>query len=176
MDDSVVVVDKPSSIPVHPCGRYRHNSILFMLKREHGFKDLHVVHRLDRLTSGVLIFARTPQAARALELQIRGRMVQKEYICRVRGEFPEGIVDCNEPVKIFNHKLGLCSVDRVEGKNRSLPLKELPIRMAKVLFDVSQILAECIKSESIYNILDFPYPMIPCIQEHSGEKPEEGVE
>ena len=88
-DDEVVVVDKPPSIPVHPCGRYRHNSILFILAKEEGFKSLHTVHRLDRLTSGLLMFGRNPRKAREMEQQIRNRLVLKEYVCRVDGEFPE---------------------------------------------------------------------------------------
>ena len=32
-DDEVVVVDKPASMPVHPCGRYRHNSVIFILAK-----------------------------------------------------------------------------------------------------------------------------------------------
>ena len=39
-DGEVVVVNKPSSIPVHPCGRYRHNSITFILASEHGLLNL----------------------------------------------------------------------------------------------------------------------------------------
>jgi 23S rRNA-/tRNA-specific pseudouridylate synthase len=57
-NDDIVVVNKPSSIPVHPCGRYRHNSVVFLLGREHGLKNLHTVHRIDRLTSGILMFAK----------------------------------------------------------------------------------------------------------------------
>lgn len=35
-----VVIDKPSSIPVHPCGRYRHNSIIYILAKEYGLNHL----------------------------------------------------------------------------------------------------------------------------------------
>ena len=44
--------------------------------------------RLDRLTSGLLMFGRNPGKAREMETQIRTRQVKKEYICRVEGEFP----------------------------------------------------------------------------------------
>jgi 23S rRNA-/tRNA-specific pseudouridylate synthase len=50
------------------------------------------VHRLDRLTSGVLLFARTQQAAQRLFAQISGRDVRKQYLCRVRGIFPEYVL------------------------------------------------------------------------------------
>ena len=46
------------------------------------------VHRLDRLTSGLLIFAKSVGSARRFEKQIKARLVSKEYLCRVQGEFP----------------------------------------------------------------------------------------
>ena len=49
---------------------------------------LHFFYRLDRLTSGLLLFGRNPKKAREMEQQIRTRQVQKEYVCRVEGEFP----------------------------------------------------------------------------------------
>ena len=73
---------------VHPCGRYRHNTVVFILAKEHGLKNLRTIHRLDRLTSGLLLFGRNPKKAREMEQQIRTRQVQKEYVCRVEGEFP----------------------------------------------------------------------------------------
>jgi RluA family pseudouridine synthase len=110
-DDNVIVVDKPSSIPVHPCGRYRHNTVLFILSKEQGLRNLRTAHRLDRLTSGVLIIAKNLSTAQKLEAEIRNRDIQKEYVCRVKGEFPEGDVDCNEPILIVSHKLGVSKVD-----------------------------------------------------------------
>jgi len=47
------------------------------------------VHRLDRLTSGVLIFSRSPSKVTELQEKIQAHEVTKEYVCRVRGEFPE---------------------------------------------------------------------------------------
>ena len=49
---------------------------------------LFLIYRLDRLTSGLLLFGRNPKKAREMEQQIRTRQVQKEYVCRVDGEFP----------------------------------------------------------------------------------------
>lgn len=110
-DEDLVVVNKPASIPVHPCGRYRHNSLVFILAKEFGLKHLNTVHRLDRLTSGLLLLGRNPQKARAMEQQIRGRRVQKEYLCRVQGQFPPDPIVCREPIEILSHKIGICLVD-----------------------------------------------------------------
>ncbi len=75
-------------LQVHPCGRYRHNTVVFILAKEHNLKNLRTIHRLDRLTSGILLFGRTTKKARLMELHIRNRQVQKEYVCRVEGKFP----------------------------------------------------------------------------------------
>ncbi|XP_037048058.1 uncharacterized protein C18B11.02c-like isoform X4 [Bradysia coprophila] len=110
MDDDIVVVNKPASIPVHPCGRYRHNTVVFILAKEYNLKNLRTIHRLDRLTSGLLLFGRSPKKARQMEHQIRNRQVQKEYVCRVEGEFPEGSIECKEPIEVVSYKIGVCKV------------------------------------------------------------------
>lgn len=110
MDDDIVVVNKPASIPVHPCGRYRHNTVVFILAKEYNLKNLRTIHRLDRLTSGLLLFGRSPKKARQMEHQIRNRQVQKEYVCRVEGEFPEGTIECKEPIEVVSYKIGVCKV------------------------------------------------------------------
>ncbi|XP_061599438.1 RNA pseudouridylate synthase domain-containing protein 2 [Cololabis saira] len=110
-DGEVLVVNKPASIPVHPCGRFRHNTVIFILGKERGISELHTVHRLDRLTSGVLLFARTLETSQKLDQKVRDRQLEKEYVCRVEGEFPEDEVICEEPILVVSFKIGLCRVD-----------------------------------------------------------------
>ncbi|XP_068582583.1 pseudouridylate synthase RPUSD2 [Cebidichthys violaceus] len=110
-DGEVLVVNKPASIPVHPCGRFRHNTVIFILGKERGISELHTVHRLDRLTSGVLLFARTLETSKKLDQLVRDRQLEKEYVCRVEGEFPEGELICEEPILVVSFKIGLCRVD-----------------------------------------------------------------
>lgn len=108
--DDLIVVDKPPSIPVHPCGRYRHNSVVFILAKEFDLKNLRTIHRLDRLTSGLLLFGRTVKKARQLEHEIRSRLVSKEYVCRVEGQFPSEPIVCEEPIEVVSYKIGVCRV------------------------------------------------------------------
>jgi len=110
LSDELVVLDKPCSLPVHPCGRYRHNTVVFILAKEYNLKNLRTIHRLDRLTSGLLMFGRNPKKARELEQQIRNREVRKEYVCRVEGEFPPGRTECSQPVEVVSYKIGVCKV------------------------------------------------------------------
>jgi len=110
LSEDLVVLDKPCSLPVHPCGRYRHNTVVFILAKEYNLKNLRTIHRLDRLTSGLLMFGRNPKKARDMEQQIRNRQVLKEYVCRVEGEFPEGVTECTQPVEVVSYKIGVCKV------------------------------------------------------------------
>ena len=128
IDQDLVVIDKPPSIPVHPCGRYRYNTVAYILAKEHNLKFLKTIHRLDRLTSGVLMFGRTPKKAHEMEQQIRSRNVQKMYLCLVEGEFPlsadpekdskttSNVVSCSMPIEVVSHKIGVCRVSP-EGKH-----------------------------------------------------------
>ncbi|KAM4665108.1 pseudouridylate synthase RPUSD2 [Discoglossus pictus] len=109
--DELVVVDKPSSLPVHPCGRFRHNTVIFILGKEHNLKELHTIHRLDRMTSGVLMFAKTLEVSKKIDEQVRERQLEKEYVCRVCGEFPKETLTCEEPILVVSYKIGVCRVD-----------------------------------------------------------------
>ena len=51
--------------------------------------NYYVVHRIDRLTSGIVIFAKTKEVSQDLTRQITKREVLKEYVCRVVGKFPK---------------------------------------------------------------------------------------
>ncbi|XP_060801859.1 pseudouridylate synthase RPUSD2 isoform X1 [Amyelois transitella] len=124
IDEDIVVVNKPASIPVHPCGRYRHNTVVFILAKEYNLKNLRTIHRLDRLTSGLLLFGRSPKKARQMEHQIRNRQVQKEYVCRVDGLFPEEEIECQEPIEVVSYKIGVCKVSP-KGKDCSTMFKRL---------------------------------------------------
>ncbi|KAG2173254.1 hypothetical protein INT43_004628 [Umbelopsis isabellina] len=113
--DGYIVIDKPGSIPVHPSGRYRHNTVLHILQKEHNIPKLYPINRLDRLTSGIMLIATSPQKAKEFEQQMSTRTIRKEYVCKVNGEFPAGRIECNEPIKTISFKLGLNCV-HPEGK------------------------------------------------------------
>ncbi|CAA7021469.1 unnamed protein product [Microthlaspi erraticum] len=96
-EPDVVAVCKPASVPVHPCGQYRKNTVVGILDAEHDLGPLFPIHRLDRLVSGLLIIARTAAKADFFRLEIEGGMVKKRYIAKVIGVFPEDerVVDAN---------------------------------------------------------------------------------
>lgn len=123
-DENYLVIDKPPSMPVHPCGLYYNNSVLNILSNEYKKSNLHVIHRLDRLTSGVLMFAKSSEKSRDMHNDISLRDVDKEYICRVEGNFPEDTIICNKPIKKFIHKIGVNLVHS-QGKVAFTQFKKL---------------------------------------------------
>lgn len=98
-NDDFVVVSKPPSLPIHPCGTYRRNTLQFVLKAFHGLDNLHVVHRLDKETSGLVIMAKNSKFAASFCAEIKEHKVQKTYLAEVDGTFPNNITESRE--KIF---------------------------------------------------------------------------
>lgn len=124
-DDDIIVINKPSGVPVHPAGRYKYNSVIEIMKSDRGMHFMpYPCNRLDRLTSGIMFIAKSVKAAEALGLKIRQRTVRKEYIARVAGYFPDGEVVCDQPILQISPKLGLNRV-RANGKSARTVFKRL---------------------------------------------------
>jgi RluA family pseudouridine synthase len=83
-DDSILVVDKPAGIPVLPDG-WEKGAPYLVKQLEEQFGKVWVVHRLDKITSGVLVFARTAEAHRTLNMQFERHEVRKIYHAIVVG-------------------------------------------------------------------------------------------
>ncbi|KAI8380615.1 hypothetical protein EDC96DRAFT_550823 [Choanephora cucurbitarum] len=117
-DERLLVVNKPGSIQVHPGGRFRHNTVLHILRKEYGFDRLFPSNRLDIMTSGLMIICKDPLTANQLGLQMRSREIEKEYLCRVSGEFPTQPVLCQAPIQTLSYAVSLNYV-HPEGKPSS---------------------------------------------------------
>ncbi|GAB7347149.1 hypothetical protein MBLNU459_g3268t3 [Dothideomycetes sp. NU459] len=124
-DDDIIVINKPAGMPVHPAGRYNYNSIVEVMRAErgHGFNPM-PCNRLDRLTSGIMFIAKHRKAAEDITAQIMARTVKKEYVARVKGEFPDGEIVCEQPILQISPKLGLNRV-RANGKEARTVFKKL---------------------------------------------------
>jgi len=93
-DHQILLVDKPSGLLSVP-GKGEQLADCLIARIQAVFPEALLVHRLDRDTSGVMIFALTPHAQRHLGLQFEKRQVKKTYIARVYGKVDnrEGTVD-----------------------------------------------------------------------------------
>lgn len=83
-DEHVLVVDKPAGLPVLPDG-WEKDSPYLVNHLEEEFGKVFIVHRLDKITSGVMVFARTAEAHRALNMQFEAHEAQKTYHALVEG-------------------------------------------------------------------------------------------
>lgn len=86
-DDALIAINKPSGLLVHPSwiAPRRTPNCVSIIKRYLDGATVHTVHRLDRATSGVLLFAKDKDAARQLNEDFAERRVRKTYLCVVRG-------------------------------------------------------------------------------------------
>jgi tRNA pseudouridine32 synthase/23S rRNA pseudouridine746 synthase len=78
-DEELLVADKPHFLPVTPTGRYVQQTLLTRLKRRTGIASLTPVHRLDRETAGLTLFAIRPESRDAYQRLFRERSVEKVY-------------------------------------------------------------------------------------------------
>jgi len=117
-DHEVVLVDKPAGLLSVP-GKGPHLADCLITRLQKVFPQALLIHRLDRDTSGVMIFGLTPHAQRHLGLQFEKRTTKKTYVARVWGEMSEktGTVDLplcadwpNRPLQHVDHENGRAAV------------------------------------------------------------------
>ena len=98
-DDAVMVINKPAGLVVHPgSGNYTGtllNGVAYYLKQQNPQLDENVlpryglVHRIDKNTSGLLLMAKTSQAAAFLSKQFFDHTIERKYIALVWGDFEQ---------------------------------------------------------------------------------------
>jgi 23S rRNA (cytosine1962-C5)-methyltransferase len=80
-DDHLLAVNKPAGLNTHAPGPYGGEGLYDWLRhREPRWANLAIIHRLDKETSGVMVFAKTPLASRSLTAQFTNRTVRKKYL------------------------------------------------------------------------------------------------
>ncbi|CAD6198777.1 unnamed protein product [Caenorhabditis auriculariae] len=122
--DDLLVVDKPPSLPVHACGQYAIHTVLGQLRVNEGRTGLRVLHRLDRTTSGILMFAKNYETDLEFKSTLKQGDWTKEYVCRVEGAFPEEELTCDEPIAPLVLSMGIQCV-RKDGKSAHSSFKRL---------------------------------------------------
>ena len=100
--DGLIALSKPGGISVHPAGAHHHLTVVELFARKEAEASsgggqrgapLHVIHRIDRVTSGVLLLARSRARAQAVSAALQNEpgaaKVRKRYVALVAGVFPE---------------------------------------------------------------------------------------
>lgn len=87
-DDLILVIDKPAGVAVHGGSGVAHGAIERLRAARPDARFLELAHRLDRETSGVLMFGKKRSSLLHLHAQLRERLAEKRYLAIVHGRFP----------------------------------------------------------------------------------------
>jgi 23S rRNA pseudouridine1911/1915/1917 synthase len=96
-DARVLVIAKPGDIVTHPSKRGPWSSLVGAVREYLHGPAVHLVFRLDRETSGVVVFAKEAATARTLQMAVERRAVEKVYLAVLHGEW-EGSRRVREPL------------------------------------------------------------------------------
>ncbi|EGR30574.1 hypothetical protein IMG5_129080 [Ichthyophthirius multifiliis] len=127
-DENYLVVSKPPYMCVHASGGHLHNTLIDILKYQMNYKNqLFTLHRLDKLTSGILILGKNKE----ISIKFQEEKIKKKYYARVEGNFfpekqdQEEII-CERNIACQSRKEGkyLCS-DNKEGKYSKTIFKKI---------------------------------------------------
>jgi 23S rRNA pseudouridine955/2504/2580 synthase len=104
-DKRLLVIDKPPGVAVHGGSGISHGVIELLRAARPDLKDLSLVHRLDRETSGCLVIAKKRSALRALHEKFREGTVEKNYLALVAGDWQHGEQVIDAPL-LVTHRQG----------------------------------------------------------------------
>ena len=133
-DPDLLAVDKPPHLVVQEGTAFPGISLPIAIARQWGEVvpgPLEPVHRLDRETSGTLVFARHPAAARACQRQFEAGTVHKEYVAVVHGAFPAGSSLVEAPI-------GPATLSRIAARRTVVAAGSRGARAARTTFELLQ--------------------------------------
>ena len=105
-DKRLLVIDKPAGLAVHGGSGISHGAIELLRAARPDLRDLSLVHRLDRETSGCLVIAKKRSALRALHEKFRQGIVEKNYLALVVGDWQLGEQLIDRPLLVTHRKGG----------------------------------------------------------------------
>lgn len=117
-DEDFLAIDKPAGVAVHGGSGLAHGLIEALRAARPELKELELVHRLDRETSGCLLVAKRRSVLRSLHAQLREREMDKRYLALVCGRWTLGTKKLDMPLKT-NEKRGGERVVRVHPEGQS---------------------------------------------------------
>jgi 23S rRNA pseudouridine1911/1915/1917 synthase len=90
-DERLVVVNKPGDVVCHPSKHGPWSSLVGAVRERLGLATVHLVFRLDRETSGVVVLAKDPRTASRLQTAMQERKVGKAYLAILTGDLPDPV-------------------------------------------------------------------------------------
>ena len=117
-DKGLIVLNKPAGIAVHGGSGLNYGVIEAFRQMRPLCKEIELVHRLDRDTSGLLMIAKKRSMLRHLHEALRGDGVDKRYMALVRGRWPASRKQVDAPLQKSNVRSGERMVEvNPEGKD-----------------------------------------------------------
>lgn len=116
-DEAIVVVSKPAPLPMHPGGRFKRNTLDYLLTLTYAPHLPRPAHRLDANTSGLVVCSRTRRFAARLQPQFEAGTVEKVYLARVRGRAPQAEFACEARIGDEPGPAGNRAIDPLKGKS-----------------------------------------------------------
>jgi 23S rRNA pseudouridine1911/1915/1917 synthase len=118
-DESLLMVDKPAGLPMHPTATYHKHTLSYLLRETYdadgcGFAP-RIAHRLDRETSGIVACAKTLDAERKLKRGFEQHRVEKSYLAIVRGDLPDDTGEITLPMAPVREGLHVLMEVREDG-------------------------------------------------------------
>lgn len=101
-DDALIALSKSGNLPTSPSGKYFKNTLVSLIKAQFGWKKLYTLHRLDRETSGVIVFAKRHEIAQTMSEHFRKKRINKIYTAVLSKHLPN-----NEENKIAEAYISL---------------------------------------------------------------------
>lgn len=105
-DKRLLVINKPAGLAVHGGSGISHGVVELLRAARPEIRDLSLVHRLDRETSGCLVLAKRRSALRELHAQFRNGTVEKNYFALVVGDWQFGEQTVDAPLLVRHRKNG----------------------------------------------------------------------
>ena len=105
-DAQLIVINKPSGLPVHAGTDSNFGVIELLRELFHGEGELNLVHRLDKETSGCLMIARDMQILRQLNQALKAGEVRKEYDALLQGRMRQKLIKVDSPLRRYGNRSG----------------------------------------------------------------------
>lgn len=138
-DAEMIVFNKPGWVVCHPSKNGPFSSLVGAAREVFGLDKIHLVARLDRETSGLVILAKAPRIARKLQMALADRQVEKKYLAIVHGALTERIEmsaplgpDPDSPVRVKQ-----AVAQRRDGQKAQTTFRPLEQRGAFTLVEVT---------------------------------------
>jgi len=88
-DDDILVINKPEGLLSVPLDEEKTQNALSILRKYYSTKNIFVVHRIDKKTSGVMMFAKNQRAVDKLNLMFKNHELKRSYLAIVEGNLKE---------------------------------------------------------------------------------------